>query len=168
VQAYLQEFPEGRYVAEAWACLERQLGLDRAARRLVQQGLAALDYSTGVADGLFGPATRRAIRSWQEAKEFTATGYLTLEQADALIAQGREVVAEQRQREEARRQAQDSAQKIKRETGAAVRQEAKEKTALKTDIDVEEVILGSWSVDWQGRFVEPWKWRRGERLNSNN
>ena len=150
VQAYLEVYPTGRYLAEAWACQEGQLGLDRAERRLVQHGLAALDYSAGVADGLFGPATRRAIRTWQGAKEFAATGYLTRDQADTLMAQGREAVAEQRQREEARRQAQDSTQEIKRETEAAVRQEAEEKAALKTDIDVEEVILGSWSIDWQG------------------
>ena len=118
VQAYLQEFPEGRYVAEAWACLEGQLGLDRAARRLVQQGLAALDYSAGVADGLFGPATRRAIRAWQAAKEFPGTGYLTREQADALIAQGNEAAAEQRQREEAQRQAKAEAERQRQEEEA--------------------------------------------------
>ena len=61
----------GAYVVEAWACLEGQLGLDRAARVLVQCGLAALDYSAGVADGLFGPATRREIQARQQAKEFT-------------------------------------------------------------------------------------------------
>ena len=86
VQAYLEVYPTGRYLAEAWECQEGQLGLDRTERKLVQQGLATLDYSAGVADGLFGPATRRAIRAWQEAKEFTATGYLTREQADTLIA----------------------------------------------------------------------------------
>ena len=107
VEAYLEVYPGGAYVAEARACLEGQLALDRAARILVQQGLASLDYSAGVADGLFGPATRRAIREWQAAKEFPAQGYLTREQADALIAQGQDAVAtaEQRQEEEARRQA---------------------------------------------------------------
>ena len=70
VQAYLEVYPTGRYLAEAWGCLEGQLGLDRAARILVQQGLAALDYSAGVADGLFGPATRKALRAWQTSKGF--------------------------------------------------------------------------------------------------
>ena len=114
VQAYLQEFPEGRYLAEAWSCLEGQLGLDRAARRLVQQGLTALDYAVGAADGLFGPATRKALRDWQAGKGFAATGYLTREQADTLMAQGREAVAEQRQQEEAHRQAE--AQREQEET----------------------------------------------------
>ena len=93
VEAYLEVYPAGTYVAEARACLERQLGLDRAARRLVQQGLAALDYAVGALDGLFGPATRAALRQWQVGKGFAATGYLTREQADALIAQGREAAA---------------------------------------------------------------------------
>ena len=90
VQAYLQTYPGGAYVARAGACLERQLGLDREDRLLVQQGLAALNYSEGIVDGLFRPATRRAIREWQQAKEFAATGYLTREQAARLIARGRE------------------------------------------------------------------------------
>lgn len=68
VQVYLEVYPTGRYVAEAHACLEGQLGLDRAEQILVQQGLAALDYSVGAADGLFGPATRKALREWQAGK----------------------------------------------------------------------------------------------------
>ena len=89
VQAYLEVYPTGRYVAEAHACLEGQLGLDRAARILVQRGLTALDYEVGAADGLFGSATRKALRDWQAGKGFTATGYLTPEQADTLVAAGR-------------------------------------------------------------------------------
>ena len=116
VEAYLEVYPDGAYVDEAQGCLEGQLGLDRATRVLVQRGLAALDYSTGVADGLFGPATRRAIRAWQRAKGFAGTGYLTREQADTLVAQGREAVADQRQREEVQRQAQAEAQRQEEET----------------------------------------------------
>ena len=95
VRLYLEEYPNGAYVAAARECLEQGLGLDREDRILVQRGLAALDYSVGTADGLFGPATRRALRAWQAAKEFTATGYLTREQAATLIAQGREAALEQ-------------------------------------------------------------------------
>ena len=120
VQAYLEVYPTGHYLAEAWGCLEKQLGLERTERILVQRGLASLDYSAGVADGLFGPATRKAIWAWQAAKEFVATGYLTREQADALIAQGREAAAQveaERQRQvkeaaeqpKAERQAQEAA-----------------------------------------------------------
>jgi len=114
VELYLELYPTGRYVAEAHACLEGQLGLDRAARILVQQGLTALEYEVGAADGLFGPATRAAVRRWQVGKGFAVTGYLTREQADALIAQGREAVeratAEQRrQAREAERQREEAA-----------------------------------------------------------
>ena len=84
--------------------------MDRAARVLVQQGLASLEYSVGAADGLFGPATRGALREWQRGKGFVATGYLTREQADALIATGRDAVAAQREREEAERLARATAQ----------------------------------------------------------
>ena len=116
VQVYLEVYPTGRYVAEAWACLEQQLGLDRAARVLVQQGLAAVGYEPGPADGLFGGGTtrtRQAIRAWQAAKGMEATGYVTREQADALMALGQEVeaqrgaqaAAERAAREEAARQA---------------------------------------------------------------
>ncbi len=105
VELYLETYPNGAYLVGAWACLEGQLGLERADRILVQQGLTELDYSAGVADGLFGPETRQTIWAWQEEKGFAATGYLTREQAETLMAQGREAVAEQRQREEVRRQA---------------------------------------------------------------
>ena len=115
VQAYLEVYPTGRYVAEARACLEGQLGLDRAARMLVQQGLAAVGHNPGPTDGLFGgeqARTRRAIRAWQAAKGMAETGYLTWEQADTLIALGQEAEeaeraaqAEQAAREEAARQA---------------------------------------------------------------
>ena len=104
VELYLEIYPTGRYVAEAHECLEGQLGLERAARILVQQGLTALNYSVGAADGLFGPATRRAIRAWQAAKEFAATGYLTRAQAETLMAQGREAARQQAQEEAARKQ----------------------------------------------------------------
>ena len=118
VQAYLEVYPTGRYLAEAWACLEGQLGLARAERVLVQQGLAALDYSSGPADGLFGGATRAAVRRWQRAKGEPVTGYLTQAQAETLMAQGREVVAEQRQREEAQQQAQAKVERKRQEEEA--------------------------------------------------
>ena len=110
VQAYLETYPQGVYVAEARACLERQLGLDRAARILVQQGLASLDYEVGAVDGLFGPATRAALRQWQRGKGFAATGFLTREQAGTLMAQGRDAVATaQREQAEADQSAREAA-----------------------------------------------------------
>ena len=93
VQAYLERYPRGTHVAEARACLERQLGLDWAARRLLQWGLTALEHAPGPVDGLFGPATRGAIRRWQQAQGFAVTGYVTQEQAEVLITRGREMTA---------------------------------------------------------------------------
>ena len=74
VELYLEIYPTGRYVAEAHECLEGQLGLERAARILVQQGLTALNYSVGAADGLFGPATRAAVRAVAGGKGICGDG----------------------------------------------------------------------------------------------
>ena len=115
VQAYLEQYPTGAYVTTARACLERQLGLDRAARVLVQQGLAAVGQEPGSADGLFdgeGSRTREAIRTWQATKGLAATGYVTRAQAETLMALGQEAVtaaeaerqAEEQRRTEAERQ----------------------------------------------------------------
>ena len=117
VEAYLKEYPDGAYVAEAQACLaviaqrvaeEENLGLDRQARVRVQQGLTALNYPMGVTDGQFGPATRVALRRWQEARGFAATGYLTPTQAATLIAAGSEVVAQRAREAEQRRVAEEA------------------------------------------------------------
>ena len=63
-----------------WGCngpvVEEGLGLDRAARRQVQEGLQAAGFDPGGADGMFGPRTRAAIRSWQTSRGARATGYL--------------------------------------------------------------------------------------------
>ena len=139
VQAYLEVYPTGRYLAEAWGCQEGQLGLDRAARVLVQQGLAVLDYSPGPADGLFGGATRAAVRQWQRAKGEPVTGYLTREQAEALIAQGHEAVAEQRQQEEAQRHAQAAAARQRQEEEASRQaQEAERRRAVEAERQARE------------------------------
>ena len=72
---------------------EFSLGLERGDRRLIQRGLASLGFALGKADGLFGPRTRGAIRGYQEAKGFEATGYLSAEQAQTLVAMGAEAQA---------------------------------------------------------------------------
>ena len=64
------------------------LGLSRSDRVLVQRGLAHLGFDTGPADGVFGRRTRGAIESYQRDKGLPATGYLTAELGDALIALG--------------------------------------------------------------------------------
>ena len=75
-------------LVRAWGCngpvVEEGLGLDRSTRRQVQQGLQAAGFDPGGADGLFGPRTRAAIRSWQSARGGRSTGYLDGEQVEAL------------------------------------------------------------------------------------
>ena len=63
-----------------WGCngpvVEDGLHLDRAARREIREGLEAGGFDPGGADGMFGPRTRSAIRSWQTSRGARATGYL--------------------------------------------------------------------------------------------
>ena len=67
-------------IVRAWGCngpvVEEGLSLDLAARRRIQQGLAAGGFDPGGADGLFGPRTRAAIRRWQSSRGARSTGYL--------------------------------------------------------------------------------------------
>ena len=75
-------------IVRAWGCngpvVEEGLRLDRAARRGIQQGLAAGGFDPGGADGLFGPRTRAAIRRWQSSRGARSTGYLDGASAEAL------------------------------------------------------------------------------------
>ena len=85
--------------------MEKSLGLERSERRRIQIALASLGFDPGPADGLFGPRTRRVIGEWQRGKGYEKTGYLTEEQADALVAliEEAEHVARERRREETQR-----------------------------------------------------------------
>ena len=69
---------------------EKSLGLSREDRILVQRGLESAGGSVGSADGIFGPRTRAALQAWQEKRGLTSTGYLMRDQAEALIALGRD------------------------------------------------------------------------------
>ena len=75
-------------IVRAWGCnshvVEEGLGLDRAARRQVQEGLQAAGFDPGGADGMFGPRTRAAIRRWQTSRGARATGYLDAPSVAAL------------------------------------------------------------------------------------
>ena len=70
------------------ALAQKDAPLSRDRRMQVQHGLGVLGYNAGPVDGLFGPRTRAALRDWQDAKGFDPTGYVTTEQAEALIAVG--------------------------------------------------------------------------------
>ena len=72
--------------AQSVEAAEAALGLDRPARRLIQQGLRNEGFDPGTPDGLFGPRTRGALRSWQASRGDAATGYLDETQAELLRA----------------------------------------------------------------------------------
>ncbi|MEM6728882.1 MAG: peptidoglycan-binding protein [Pseudomonadota bacterium] len=110
-EAYIRRYPTGRYVIEARQAIrdlepapeptaeeiEAALGLDRAARRDIQRDLAVLEFYRQAIDGLFGPGTRGAIRSWQASRGLEATSFLTGNQIVTLARQ-----AEQRREDERR------------------------------------------------------------------
>ncbi len=83
---------------------EAALGLDREARRNMQRDLSILGYDPRGIDGLFGRGTRSAIRAWQIANGFGASGYLSGNQITRLQEQGArraaELEAEARKRQE--------------------------------------------------------------------
>ena len=98
------------------AAIEVSLGLTPADRRLIQSGLASLGFRPGPADGVFGVATRAALRAWQRANGAAETGRLTASAAAALAAAGeRAAKARQAAREEAEKAAREKAEKAARE-----------------------------------------------------
>ena len=79
-------------VVRVWGCngqvIEEGLNLDRPPRRQIQQGLRAEGFDPGAADGVFGPRTRAAIRSWQSSRGTGSTGYLDGPAVEALRSAG--------------------------------------------------------------------------------
>ncbi|MCZ0960944.1 peptidoglycan-binding domain-containing protein [Paracoccus benzoatiresistens] len=63
---------------------EDDIGLSRSQRAAIQAELTRRGYDTRGIDGVFGRGTRGAIASWQQANRMSATGYLTVQQADQL------------------------------------------------------------------------------------
>ncbi|PWK59731.1 peptidoglycan-binding protein [Roseicyclus mahoneyensis] len=119
LRAYLTQYPDGAYVAEAQAALaglavmpvdpqaeaeavETALQLSRAARQQIQRDLSLLGHDTRGIDGIFGPGTRRAIRDWQGATRQPVTGFLTGSQIGVLRTAAAQRAAELE--EETRRQ----------------------------------------------------------------
>ena len=80
--------------------------LTREERVLLQQSLTALGFDTGPADGVFGQRTRSAIREWQGASGYEATGEVTRDQFTALRTS--EVSPDQEQESEPRQEAADN------------------------------------------------------------
>ena len=67
------------WVVRVWSCnrpvVEEGLGLDRAARRQIQQGLLAGGFDPGGADGLFGPRTRSGTEPRTKIRARRDRGY---------------------------------------------------------------------------------------------
>lgn len=63
------------------------LGFRHVERRRIQFGLREEGLEPEPPDGKFTPGTRAAIRAWQRKSGRTATGFLTGDQADAILAQ---------------------------------------------------------------------------------
>lgn len=73
---------------------EAAIGLNFNDRIGVQEALTTLGHDTTGIDGQFGPRTRTAIASWQEARGDDATGYLTSEQYDGLRSDAQRRIAQ--------------------------------------------------------------------------
>ena len=72
------------------ATIEDRLNLTRSERSQIQEILTRRGYNTRGTEGIFGSGTRSAIRNWQQANNYEATGYLTEEQVAAINRQGRQ------------------------------------------------------------------------------
>jgi len=94
---------DGRKAAE-----DAELGLRLlpSDRQRVQTALTALGFNTGGVDGVFNPRTREMIASWQRAKNYPSTGFLTGIEHQALLREAAPALAkydeDQRKLEEAR------------------------------------------------------------------
>jgi len=128
-RAYLADWPEGLFAQEARAAIERlentperieeALALTRDERRAVQRDLTILNFNPRGIDGIIGPGSRAAIRSWQGANDHAQTGFLNRDQIHQLAGQASrraaELEAEARERQ-AEQERQDRA--YWRDTGA--------------------------------------------------
>ncbi len=125
-EAYLARYPTGRHAQAAKAAIvqilgepqrdarvaEDALGLSRAARRAVQEGLAIIGFDPKGIDGVFGAGSRTAISDWQRRFGHAPTGFLTREQLVQLSSQAdrrRAELATEQAAASAAREAQDRA-----------------------------------------------------------
>lgn len=129
LNTYLTDFPNGRYVENARAALDRlentperveaRLNLTRDERRAIQRHLALLGFDPRGIDGIFGPGTRGAINGWQGREGLARTGFVDRDQIHRLAAQGARRAAEleeEARRRQAEQERQDRA--FWRDTGA--------------------------------------------------
>ena len=104
--------PDPAELAEA---AEQALGLNRRAVREIQRRLKLIGHNPGGVDGLIGPRTRSAIRSWQTKRGFLAHGYLDSQQIALLEQESQQAYrqwqAEQRERAERERRRREQARR---------------------------------------------------------
>jgi peptidoglycan hydrolase-like protein with peptidoglycan-binding domain len=103
-RTYLDEFPNGRFAAQARAAvarldnspeqIESRLNLSRDERRAIQRHLALLGFDPRGVDGIFGAGTRGAIGSWQAREGFVRTTFLDRDQIHRLAQQAARRAAE--------------------------------------------------------------------------
>lgn len=96
--AYLNRYPDGLFAEEAANAIigteedreaqikqaEADLRLSRSRKQEIQRSLALLGYDPRGIDGVFGPATRRAIVAWQDDNRLEPHGYLDRDQLSLL------------------------------------------------------------------------------------
>ncbi|HYX04974.1 MAG TPA: peptidoglycan-binding protein, partial [Reyranella sp.] len=85
--AAITSFDEDRLRQERAAAesAEHALQLSTLDRQHVQVALNALGFDAGTTDGNFSAHTREALATWQKAHNYSATGYLSGEQNQALL-----------------------------------------------------------------------------------
>lgn len=79
-----QRIDGGTPVQATWPRDQRPLG--RSEVKALQAALNQRGLAAGEADGLFGPATRKALRAWQRSQGRPADGFPTAEVLQALLA----------------------------------------------------------------------------------
>lgn len=116
-QTYLSAWPRGAHADQARAAIddlqntperiEVALNLTRDERRAIQRDLTILGYSPRGIDGIFGAATRSAIRAWQGMNVLALSGYLDRAQVFSLAQQGAQRAAQLEAEARARQQAEE-------------------------------------------------------------
>lgn len=122
-ELYLKTYPEGPNAAEARRQItdiaeapqkaaearEEALALSRDDRRAIQRNLTLLGHDTRGIDGIIGPGSRAAIVAWQTANGLAPSSYLDAPQIKQLQEQAAIRAAELEAEAEARRIAQEQA-----------------------------------------------------------
>ncbi len=83
--AALKSEPDRKKAEKAAAETEKNLGLNKASRALIESQLGALGFDAGDPDGKFDKATRRALREFQTRQGLPVTGHVDARLVQALI-----------------------------------------------------------------------------------